>query len=362
LACSIAVNAAGPLVTYSSKDISYADAQASTQSNCFRAERLQWKTVRAYFIGCISTVVGCYAIIALGLLFLRATDNLPPPIITNNLCFDEKLRWISGELPATSPDLLVFGSSVAWRHFDGNEAVQSGLAKIPYNLGFCGSRLGQTAILIKYFLSKENFSTPRRALLIASPQDFENCAGPEQQTFSTQDADEALFSSVGTLALYLRNIDFVPLVRNAMVIKDKRRGTIPLDSFIFTKNGDGPLDTNESRRDLLYGQIAEFEQNCFSALRDITEEFAQRKIEFVLLLSPIHPRWLSEYDPDRQTMQELRSRIARTLKGTHFRVWDASESKLFSESDFIDAVHLRWSAVKRLTNAMVDFARKSSVQ
>jgi hypothetical protein len=342
-------------VIYPSQDLGHADVGIPIQSLSIRVKKPHRKTILAYFIGCLGTVVGCYVILGCSLLVLRATGNLPPPIVTNNLCFDEKLQWMSRELPSSPPDLLVFGSSVAWRHFDSKQAIESGLAKNPYNLGFCGMRLSQTAFLVKYFMSKEEFHFPLRAIVIASPQDFEGCAGPEEQVFSKQEADDAISSSAGRLKLYLKNFDFVPLVRNATLVKAMRRAAIALDPLVLTKNGDGPLDTDASRG-LTYGQITDLRQGCFSALRDIAEQFSDRKIQFALLLTPINPRWVSEYDPNHRMLNSLHSRIAETLKGSDAQIWDASESKLFSEPDFADSIHLRWSAARRLTAVMANFA------
>jgi hypothetical protein len=331
-----------------------ADLRSPTQLASSRSQHLHWSQLVKYLIGCLGTVMGCYMLIVCSLLLLRATDNLPPPIVTNSLCFDDKLQWISQNLPSSPPDLLVFGSSVAWRHFDGAQAIESGLAKNPYNLAFCGARISQTAFVVNYFLSKQRFGSPHRALITVAPADFEGCTLPEEQVFLPQDADRALISKWGRLSLYLRNFDFVPLVRNAMIVRAMRTGAIALDPLVFTKSGDGPLDTNESR-DLTYGRITAFSRDCFSALRDISTQLAERKIQFALLLTPLNPRWISEYDPVHRTLRDLRARILEALKGTRAQIWDASESRLFSEPDFADAVHLRWSAARRLTAAMADF-------
>jgi hypothetical protein len=349
-----------PVVTYPSQDLGYARVPAPIQSASFDAEKLHWKATATYFVGCLGTVAGCYAAIACSLLFLRATDHLPPPIVTNNLCFDEKLQWMSRELPSSTPDLLVFGSSVAWRHFDSEKAIKSELTKNPYNLGFCGIRLSQTAFVIRYFLDKQKFQFPLRAVLIASPQDFEGCRGSEEQVFSKPAADEAIFSPAHAWELYFKNLDPVSFVRNATVVKAMRQGTMPLDPLILTKSGDGPLDTAANRPDLVYGEGTGLSQDCFYALRQIAKQFSDRSIEFVLLLTPINPRWISEYDPNHGTLKSLRSRIAETLKGSGAHIWDASESTLFLETDFVDAIHLRWSAAGRLTAAMTDFAKKSA--
>jgi hypothetical protein len=61
------------------------------------------------------------------------------------------------------------------------------------------------------------------------------------------------------------------------------------------------------------------------------------------------------FDPDRRVLNEVRSRLSEALQKSDVRVWDASENKSFSELDFIDAIHLRWSAVRRFMTAMAGF-------
>jgi hypothetical protein len=315
----------------------------------------QWKSTSTYFLACLGTVLGCYALFLSGLLLLRASGNLPPPIVTNNLCFDEKIHWMSYELPSSTPDLLVFGSSVAWRHFDGGQAIESGLAKNPYNLGFCGMRLSQTAFVARYFLTKQKFQYPARAVLIVSPQDFEGCPGSEEQVFSKPDADVAIFSQTHGWELYLKNVDPVPFVRNASAVKAMRSGANDLNRLMFTRYGDGPVDSTHSR-DLTYGPVTNLKQECFVALKDLVQQFSGHKIQAMLVLTPISPQWLSRYDPDRRILGEVRSRLSEALKDSDVRVWDASENKSFSELDFTDAIHLRWSAVRRFMTAMAGFA------
>jgi hypothetical protein len=349
--------AAVQVVTCRSHDRSYSNRDVETVGQPARPpHEEQWKSTSIYFLVCLGTVLGCYALFLSGLLLLRANDNLPPPIVTNNLCFDEKIHWMSYELPSTAPDLLVFGSSVAWRHFDGGQAIESGLAKNPYNLGFCGMRLSQTAFVARYFLTKRKFQFPVRAVIIASPQDFEGCSSSEEQVFSKPDADQAIFSRTHGWELYLKNVDPVPFVRNASVVKAQRSGPNDLNrGLIFTRYGDGPIDTAQTR-DLTYGPITNLKQECFVALKDLAQYFSSHEIETILVLTPINPQWLSKFDPDRRILNEVRSGVSEALKKSDVRVWDASENKSFSELDFFDAVHLRWSSVRRFMTAMVGFA------
>ena len=335
------------------EDLTGVDIRRSVQPAHLQAKQSHWKAPVTYFIGCLSTVVGCYAIVLFALLFLRATDNLPPPIVTNNLCFDEKLQWISYGLPSSPPDLLVFGSSVAWRHFDGRQAIELGMAKNPYNLGFCGMRSSQTAFLAKYFLNKRQFQLQTRAIIIASPLDFEGCSSPEEQVFFNEEADEAIFSRRHGWEPYLKNTELVPLVRNARVIKAMRTGTNELEAIQFTKYGDAPVDSSRSRG-LLYGPIRMFRENCFVGFGNLGRLLSERGIQTTLVLTPLHPQWLSKYDPNRRVLNELRSRLSKALYNTNVHVWDASEDNSFAESDFFDAVHLRLSAVVRLTTGIAN--------
>jgi hypothetical protein len=319
----------------------------------------QWKSTSTYFLACLGTVLGCYALFLSVLLLLWANGSLPPPIVTNNLCFDEKIHWMSYELPSSTPDLLVFGSSVAWRHFDGGQAIESGLAKNPYNLGFCGLRLSQTAFVARYFLTKQKFQYPVRVVIIVSPQDFEGCVSAEEQVFSKPDADEAIFSRTHGWGLYWKNVDPVPFVRNASAVKAMRSGANDLNRLMFTRYGDGPVDSTHSR-DLTYGPVTNLKQECFVALKDLVQDLSGHKIRSTLVLTPINPQWLSRYDPNRRILSEVRSRLSEALKKSDVRVWDASENKSFSELDFTDAIHLRWSAVGRFMTAMAGFATKGT--
>jgi hypothetical protein len=146
-----------------------------------------------------------------------------------------------------------------------------------------------------------------------------------------------------------------PFVRNASAVKAMRSGTNDLNRLMFNRYGDGPIDSAQSR-DLTYGPITNLKQECFVALRDLTRHLSDHEIQTTLVLTPINPQWLSMFDPDRRVLNEVRSRLSEALQKSDVRVWDASENKLFSELDFTDAVHMRWSAVRRFMTAMASFA------
>ena len=77
------------------------------------------------------------------LMLLYSRGALPPPQFSNSICVDQKLRWMRNRQPR-DVDLLVLGSSVAWRHFNGVAAVAAYPKLHPLNAGFCGTKLNQT--------------------------------------------------------------------------------------------------------------------------------------------------------------------------------------------------------------------------
>ncbi len=78
---------------------------------------------RRYLLSLSTGVLGALGLFWLALFWLERTENLPPPAFSNNLCVDEKLDFLRSK-PIASPNLLVIGSSVAWRHVDGDALVR----------------------------------------------------------------------------------------------------------------------------------------------------------------------------------------------------------------------------------------------
>src|SRR5690606_34348371 len=99
----------------------------------------------------VDGVLGALGLFWLALFWLERTENLSPPAFSNNLCVDEKLDFLRSN-PIVSPNLLVIGSSVAWRHVDGDALVREIPDANPLNGAFCGLFANQAVYVANWLL------------------------------------------------------------------------------------------------------------------------------------------------------------------------------------------------------------------
>lgn len=280
---------------------------------------------------------------------LAATDNLPPPAFTNSICVDEKLAHLR-EHPAGQPNLLVVGSSVAWRHFDGAVAKQLSPSSVPFNGGFCGLSVNQSVYATEWLL--QHYPSAREVLLIASPQDFENCAGARTAVFDGADASDYAFNDGSPWGYYLKYFSPASLLRNASTIAGRRNGQNKMDPLVFDQYGAGPLDTDEVRDTLLYGDVKELDPACFAALRGLADHLRQQGRRLMVSSTPLHPDWKAHHDPDGRTRQAFNTGVRLALGAGGQEYWDSDAAQVVEEDAFYDGIHLRWSAVTPFTEAL----------
>ena len=293
------------------------------------------------------------AVLALGVLsaalaILDARGDLPPPPIANSLCIDEKLAFLREQRPR-DPNLLVIGSSVAWRHFDGRVAFTQKPQIRAINAGFCGLNARQSVDVADWLLPHLPHVT--RVLLIAAPQDFTQCA-EVPPAFDVEDAERYVFERMPEFGFYLRYFDPVSLVRNATEVAAKRSNRIPLDPLVFTPYGDGPLDTGASR-ELTYGAIGSLDPTCFTAVHQFAARMSETHREFTVVTTPLHPDWLARFDPRGKLSAEYIESLGRALSGTGAGSWNANHRAEFGPAAFTDAIHLRWSAAHTFTEHLM---------
>jgi hypothetical protein len=304
----------------------------------------------------LGSVAACFGLYYALLVGLSATGNLPPPGFSNSICIDEKLSNLR-EHPVGQPNLLVVGSSVAWRHFDGEAVQRVAPASVPFNGGFCGLALNQSVYTANWLLS--HHPSVREVLLIASPQDFENCTTPRTAVFDAADADDYAFRRGQPWGYYLKYFSPAALLRNAATIAGRRNGENKMDPLVFDRYGAGPLDTEESRDTLLYGQIKRLDPACFAALRGLAERLRQEGRRLMVSSTPMHPDWKTLYDADGQTRQTFNSGVRAALGGRG-EYWDSDAADVVSEEAFYDGIHLRWSAVTPFSEALARHFRFNS--
>ncbi len=305
----------------------------------------------SYMMSVLAGLFGALAAFYGALLLLQSTDNLPPPAFSNSLCIDEKLSFMRDN-PAGSPNLLVIGSSVAWRHFDGATVAGQSKGIRPLNGAFCGLHANQSVFTAHWLLDRQ--PTIRQVVLIASPQDFAECSINRQGVFNRQDADDYVYGGASSWPYYLRYFSPFSLLGNARRVKDKRANRIELDPLVFTAYGDGPLNTADSLHGLGYGQPEPLDPSCFQALESLAQRLQKEGRPFTVVSSPLHPDWKATQDASGAFIKDFDARLAQSLKATNARFWDADTQWKTSNASFTDALHLRWSAAQDFSKALAN--------
>jgi hypothetical protein len=309
-----------------------------------------------YLLSLFAGLFGALILFCLTLFSLDRSGNLPPPAFSNSLCVDEKLAFLRDN-PIRSPNLLVIGSSVAWRHVDSNVLVKAMPHLKPLNGAFCGLFANQSTYVGHWLLDRE--PGIRSVVLIADPQDFAGCWRVPNAVFNREHVDPYVYGNASAWGYYMRYFAPKSLARNALTVKAQRAGRIEWDPLVFNRFGDGPLQTSNTR-DLLYGRPDALDQNCFDALHEMGARLQKEGRNLMVVSTPLHPEWKERYDPDGTFMAGFDRRIAEVIEVTGGAYWNADKDWRTPVTSFVDAVHLRWSAVQGFSVALADQLQKTT--
>jgi hypothetical protein len=304
-----------------------------------------WRLYLATFVATGAALLTMYLCLLTG---LDRTGNLPPPAIVNSICTDEKIEWLRDHMPK-QPNLLVVGSSVAWRNIDSAEIIRRNPAIRPFNGASCGLKANQTEFLTNYLLAR--FPSVQTVVMVAVPQDFDKCETMPTQFFDPAAVDAYAFERQWKYGFYLRYFDLVSLFRNATLIQGYRSGRLPFDTLIMTRFGDAPLYTDKDRG-AYYGPFEGYDQSCFAALHRLAQTVTAGGRSLVVATGALDPDWVTRYDPDGRIGRELVSGVRAAVEGTGAQVWDGDRAFDGSRSEFVDAIHLKWSAAHRYTTLL----------
>jgi hypothetical protein len=306
-----------------------------------------------YLVAILGGAVVALVLFCASYVTLHATGYLPPPPLSNNVCTDEKLVFFRRNPPA-DPNLLVFGSSVAWRNIDSAALARELPGTTPLNAGFCGMQVNQSAFIAGWML--HHWPAVRQLVLVVSPLDYQQCRGTGQ-VFDPVDATRFVFEGDGMWSFYLRYFDPVSLNRNIRrQAMDRAQARILKVDRSFTRYGDGPLDTNENRG-LFYGPMPALDPNCFAALHSLATGLAAAGRKLLVVATPIHPNWKRRYDAGGTYLAAYAQQMKAALADTGARLWNADEAAVLDASAFTDAIHVRWSSASILTNAVASKLR-----
>jgi hypothetical protein len=316
--------------------------------------------VRPRYIATVAgTAIGALSLFYAGIFALGATGHLPPPAFTNSICVDEKLAFHRAH-PADAPNMLVIGSSVAWRHFDGEALVQDLPQVRPLNAGFCGLSAGQSTFAGEWFLDR----TPsvRDVLMITSPQDFEDCTATRAPLFDREDVADYVAEGGSPWPYYMRYFDPFSLLRNASNIAAKRRGDSAADPIVFDRYGSGPLRTDGVRETQIYGLVRKLDQACFAAVEALNLRLKAEGRRLLVATTPLQAEW-KRGTGAAPLLAEFNHRMRTALAGNPTSAfWDGDAAGVVSQEAFFDSIHLRWSAASIYTRALGEALQPMSGQ
>ena len=289
----------------------------------------------------LSAYVGSLAVLA------RA-GVLPPPPLVNEFCADEKLQWLRNHMPP-HPDLLVVGSSIAWRDVDSAAFVAHDPRVRPVNGGMCHAEVNQSNFVTRFLL--DHMPSVKTVVLVLVPQDFTDCTKTRTRLFDPEVATRYVFDHDWSYGFYLNRFDPTALARNVHEIRRLQNGTDRFDSMEMTRYGDGPLRIT-GNRGLMYGTVSGRDPACVAALHSLAIAVAAKGKRLFVAMAPLNPDWVKRYDPTGTRRAGLLNAIHTALAGTGADFWNGTRAFKSTPDDFTDAIHINWPAAKRYSALM----------
>jgi hypothetical protein len=287
---------------------------------------------------------------------LDRVGSLPPPAITNELCADEKLHWLRGNFP-DRPNLLVVGSSIAWRDIDSSQFARRTPGVRPLNAGFCYSAVSESAFVANYLLDR--LPSLRSVVAVVVPQDFTRCT--RSQLFDPAIADSYFFGHRWLWSFYFTQFDPISLTRNAFHIRAMREARDRFNPLEMTAYGDGPLRISGTRG-LMYGRFTGYDPACFAALRSLAGSVTAGGRRFFVITGPVHPDWYALHGASGAVRSDMLAGIEVALgdiDGT--RLWDGAAEFGGKPSEFTDALHINWGAAQRFSTLVAEALDKDII-
>ncbi len=273
-------------------------------------------------------------------------EHLPAPAITSLEPLDEKLRYLRERYDDGPPDVLTVGSSITWRHLDGDALVAEGGRDLTVLNGGTGLlKTHQTRAMIHFYLDR--FPGIGTIATFVGLPDFDDCLRRPAELMDPEDATAYAFDQVDPLPLYLRYFAPVRYVRTGLDLPDRRRpliGDLWQDEY-----GSGPMQVPTEMQDgLRYGRI-DLDPNCVDQLVTLAEEIRAGGRRFVIVFPPTHPDYWRHYPRGRHRLQTIIATVRERVEPLGVPVIDMHADPAYRAADFWDAFHMQWTAVQRFS-------------
>jgi hypothetical protein len=300
-----------------------------------------------YLAGLLGGGILTLACLGASLGLFAWSGRLAAPPITKIEFLDEKLRFLRDHREI-DPSLIVVGSSIAWRQFDGEPfAARLGQNRV-LNGATAYLKVHQTRFLTTFYM--DHFRRLRTVVLMFGPTDFENCTSTQANLFDPEEGSRYVFEHASPASFYMRYFSPAHYLLRASNYDERQ---VPLLGDLFMdRYGSGPMQwTPEMIKGLRYGQ-QRLDNACIASLLTLLEEIRARNIRPVVVFAPVHPEFRRLYP---ESILQLKQVVAQVTAegGQNGDVFDMINGN-FQTSDFFDAIHLQWTAVQRFSKQLAD--------
>lgn len=296
--------------------------------------------MRGYFLGMVLGVLTLPALLvgAQHSVVQFRPMNMPPPAVSQVEALDFKFRHLR-DRRELDPDVIAVGSSMTWRHFDGeNFEAHSGLSFL--NGGTSFLRVHQSRYLADFYtqMYDANFF-----VMLTSLPDFEDCTTIPASLFDRDDVKDYVTGTRPEWFYYLKYLALARYVRTGLELPKRVEpllGDLWQDEF-----ASGPLQVPDMG--LRYGR-QDFDPECLRQLYLMSDDLARAGRRFLVALIPVHPDYMEKYPDTRERLSALHDQIQAALRSNGHSVVMLADSSYLAD-DFFDAFHLQWPAVQRLS-------------
>jgi len=279
------------------------------------------------------------------LWWLGRADMLPPPPVTATSCLDEKFRFLATR-DVRSVDLIAVGSSVTWRNLDMSAFQRKGIAQRPLNAAPCYLHVSETTYYTDFLL--RHMKHVKTVVSVVAPRDFEKCASPKEEFFSSTLAEAYVFGGLPPFPVYLAN--FRPYYFFRQVLHIKRMRTDPHYRFtmVMDEYGSGPLLAASP-----WLPEPLFDNMCFAALAGLEKVVNAAGAKLVVATFPLQPEWRAKYDPHGHIVKSFEERIRATLlmPSTQLLLGTKMEVESLRHAD---SIHYVWESAVEYTARLAD--------
>jgi len=123
---------------------------------------------------------------------------------------------------------------------------------------------------------------------------------------------------------------------------------------VFTRHGDGPLEP-QGDRGLFYDKPDALDDSCFVALGELSKRLKNEQRQLLVVSTPLHPQWKAKVDADGSFLARFDAKLNAAIAGHDgAQYWNADREWVAPPAAFVDAIHLRWSAVHDFSAALAE--------